>query len=78
MSSKQTFQWMMKEYKFVKRPLVILVLMSVVTSVTAIAFAYLSKEVIDAVVDDTGLFRTFGLYLVVLVIVQVILKYVYH
>jgi ATP-binding cassette subfamily B protein len=52
MDRKSTKKWLIKNHTYLKWPLVWLSLMSIVLSLTAIFFAFYSRETIDAVIDN--------------------------
>lgn len=52
MFKKETTKWLIKHHKYLKFPLFLLSFISLVLSLTAIFFAFYSRETIDAVIDN--------------------------
>lgn len=52
MFKKETSKWLIKHHKYLRFPLFLLSFISLVLSLTAIFFAFYSRETIDAVIDN--------------------------
>ncbi len=72
MKKNQALRFLLSHHRYLKRPMLGLVFLSVVLSTTAVLFAYLSKLVIDSAVENNlAQFWLYTLFIVLVMAVQV-------
>lgn len=74
LKNKEAIKWLKNNHKYLKFPLIGLSLISLILSLLAIFFAYYSKDVINAALDDNqSRFITFALLISSLILLNLIL-----
>jgi ATP-binding cassette subfamily B protein len=75
MNHKEIRKWLYLNHRYLKGPIILLIIMSSILSFTAVLFAFLSKRVVDAAqFRDTNLFVQASLFLFILLIFQILFK----
>jgi ATP-binding cassette subfamily B protein len=75
MKTRDILKWVKGTHGYLKKPLILLVLFSIITSITAIAFAFLTKQTLDGMVEgNQDKFVLSAAFLVAVLLIQIITK----
>jgi ATP-binding cassette subfamily B protein len=79
MKKNQTLDWLTSENKEFRLPIIFLSFLSLVLSLTAILFAYFSKEVIDqAILSNMNLFIKYSIIISLILVIQILASALNH